>query len=105
MLAFEIQINDRDPLIVSADNFTTIRLSYGVAKCDVDSVSAFGADDVALYTWLDEKAQQGDKVRVRLVDVAKDKISSPQSIKRRSREELQQAFERLEQELQSKQLL
>ncbi len=105
MLAFEIHINDRDPLIVAADNFTTIRLSYGVAKRDVDSVSVFGADDATLYTWLDEKAQQGDKVRVRLVDVDKDKISSPQSIKRKSREELQQAFERLEQELQSKQLL
>ncbi len=105
MLAFEIHINDRDPLIVAADNLTTIRLSYGVAKCDVDSVSVFGADDAALYTWLDEKAQRGDKIRVRVVDVDKDKISSPQSIKRKSREELQQAFERLEQELQSKQLL
>ncbi len=105
MLAFEIQINDRDPLIVSADNFTTIRLSYGVAKCDVDSVSAFGAEDMALYTWLDEKARQGDKVRVRLVDVDKDKVSSPQSIKRKSREDLKQEFERLEKELQSKQMI
>ncbi len=105
MLAFEIQRNGHDPLTVAADNLATVRLSYGVAKRDVDSVLVFGADDVALYTWLDEKAQQGDKVRVRLVDVDKDKISSPQSIKRKCHEEMQQEFERLEKELQGKQLL
>ena len=51
MLAFEIHINDREPLVVAAENLAFISLSYGVGVKNPDYILVAGADDSFYYTW------------------------------------------------------
>ncbi len=105
MLALEIQINGSELFIVVAENLAGIQLSYGVSKRDLDSVLVFGADYASRYTWLDMKAKNGDKVIVRIVDVDKDKLSSPLKINKRDRKQVMREYERLKMELQDRQMI
>lgn len=100
MLALEIHINDSEHFTVAADNLAFVDLNYGISKLEI-----CGADDSYFYVWVDKTIQKGDKLFVRLVDVDKDKISSPQKATKRDREKMKQVFEKLKSELQEKQLI
>lgn len=104
MLALEIQINDGKPLVVGAENLTFAFFTRD-EKRDEHSVLVEGADDVFRYRWMDEDMQNGDKVFIRVVEVDKDKVSSPFEMERNDRERMKLYFEKLEKELQDKQLL
>lgn len=101
MLALEIHINDSEHFIVSADNLAFVNILYGISN----NVSIHGADDSCLYTWAEKAIQKGDKILVRVVDVDKDKISSPQITKMNDREKMKRVFEQLKLELQNRQLI
>lgn len=105
MLAFEIHINDREPLVVAAENLAFISLSYGVGVKNPDYILVAGADDSFYYTWFDDKVRAGDNVFVRVVNVTKSNVSSPQTATERNRDQMKQEFERLKQELKDKHLL
>lgn len=105
MLAFEIHINDREPLVVAAENLAFISLSYGVGVKNPDYILVAGADDSFYYTWFDDKVRAGDNVSVRVVNVTKSNVSYPQTATERNCEQMKQVFERLKQELKDKHLL
>lgn len=106
MLAFEISINDCEPITVAADDIVCTKLSYGVnPKRNSDFTMVFGADDAFFYTWLDEKVQNGGKILIRVVDVDSHNLTIPQRARKKNREWMKQEFERLKVELQNKQLL
>lgn len=105
MLALEVNINNCERFIVSAENSTTVHVMYGVAKRDIDSVVIFGADDSATYIWRNKALQKGDKIVVRVVDVDKEQVSSPQNVMMQDREKMKQEYEQLKMELQNKHLL
>jgi len=105
MLAFEIHINDREPLVVAAENLAFISLSYGVGVKNPDYILVAGADDSFYYTWFDDKVRAGDNVFVRVVNVTKSNVSYPQTATERNRDQMKQEFERLKQELKDKHLL
>lgn len=105
MLAFEIHINDREPLVVAAENLAVISLSYGVGVKNPDYILVAGADDSFYYTWFDDKVRAGDNVFVRVVNVTKSNVSYPQTATERNRDQMKQEFERLKQELKDKHLL
>lgn len=104
MLALEIHINDGKPLVVGAEDITYAFLTRNNIR-NVHSILVGGADDAFRYRWMDEDMQDGDKVFIRVVEVDKDKVSSPSEIERNDRERMKLYFEKLEKELQDKQLL
>lgn len=104
MLALEIQINNGKPLVIGAENLTYAFLTRD-EKRDAHSILVGGADDVFRYRWMDEEMQDGDKVFIRVVEVDKDELSSPFEIEKSNRERMKRYFEKLEKELQDKQLL
>ena len=106
MLAFEISINNCEPITVTTDDVVCINLSYGVnPKRNSDLAMIFGADDAFFYTWHDERVQNGDKILIRVVDVDAHNLTIPQRVRKKNRERMKQEFERLKIELQNKQLL
>ena len=105
MLEFEISINDSKPLIVSSELLAFAKICYGNAELNLDSILVSGADEASRYTWLYQVASIGDKIRIKVVDVNKDEISSPQTIKNKDREQMTKQFYQLKQELQDKHLL
>lgn len=105
MLALEVKINNDEHFTVSAENWTTVHVMYGVAKRDIDSVAIFGWDDSATYVWRNKALQKGDKIVVRVVDVDKERVSFPQNVRMKDREKMKQEYEQLKMELQNKHLL
>lgn len=106
MLALEISVNDSTTTVVAADNHLLASINCGSSdRNELDRISVFGWDDASSYTWLDEKIQNGDKILIRVIEVEKDKVSSPKRMNMKNREWMKQEFERLKMELQNKHLL
>ena len=105
MLALEVKINDDEHFTVSTEYSTTVHVMYGIAKRDIDSVVIFWGDDSATYIWRNKTLQKGDKIVVRVADMDKGQVSSPQNVMMKDREKMKQEYEQLKMELQNKHLL
>ncbi|HIZ06225.1 MAG TPA: hypothetical protein H9818_10295 [Candidatus Phocaeicola gallistercoris] len=105
MLAIEIQINREQHYVIAAENIAFIDIEYGDPSQRLDDIYAFGTDDSCSYTWYWQTPHQGDHIKIRIVDVDKSMISSPQSCKKKDRKEMKREFEQLKEELTNMRLL
>ena len=85
MLGFEITINEEEPFVAAADNFTDGSIYVGA--------SGYGRR----YVWRGMDARIGDKVKVRVVSTGR--VSLPQEVKPSDCHRLMEDYKALEAEL------
>lgn len=105
MLALEITINNAEPMIIAADNNVIAAFSYGVMALSPDNATIAGFDEYCRYIWHIEPPQADDEIRIRVVDICKEKVSAPLKISKKRLEELISYYEYLKQELNKRGLL
>ena len=96
MLGFEITINEEEPFVAAADNFTDVILNIGYPRND-GSIYVGASGYGRRYVWRGMDARIGDKVKVRVVSTGR--VSLPQEVKPSDCHRLMEDYKALESEL------
>ncbi|WP_303176002.1 hypothetical protein [Paraprevotella xylaniphila] len=96
MKGFEIQINGGDPIVFAAEHYAFAL--FGVVSGEEQGrLTLMGGNLTERFTWWDGALEKGDKVRVRVVET--ECPSVPILVRKRSREDLQERYEKVKIEL------